>query len=144
MKDVTPRQRHRSPLVMGVVLILAGVLLLMLNLGYGIPPGLWDYWPLAFIVLGLVGIAAPSRHLSRSGGIWMLAVGLYCEISVLQLFDLGWSSAWPIFIIGAGLSVILDPRGRRPCFDGTNHHGMDQADEGGPGPGQTGFGQSGR
>jgi hypothetical protein len=116
MKDVTPRcPRHRSPLLMGITLILVGALLLLINLGFGVPPGLWRYWPLAPIALGVVGIVAPTRHLRRSGGIWMLASGLYCQIGTLHLFDLGWSSAWPIFIIAAGLSVIVDPKeGRYP------------------------------
>lgn len=116
MIDVTPRRpRHRSPLVMGISLILIGALLLMINLGYGLPAGFWNYWPLGLIALGVVGIVAPTRHLRRSGGIWMLATGLYCQISVLGLFDLGWHSAWPIFIMAAGLSVIVDPRDGQYC-----------------------------
>jgi hypothetical protein len=111
MKDVTPRRpRHRSPLLMGLALILVGALLLLANLGFSLPPGLWSYWPLGLIALGVIGMVAPTRHLRRSSGIWMLAAGLYCQISVLNLFDLGWSSAWPIFIIAAGLSVIVDPK----------------------------------
>lgn len=116
MKDVTPRRRPRSPLMMGLVLILVGALLLCINLGVTLPPGFWSYWPLGLIVLGVIGMVAPTRHLRRSSGIWLLAAGLYCQISVLHMFDLGWASAWPIFIIAAGLSVIVDPRdGHYPC-----------------------------
>lgn len=108
MKDVTPRPpRHRSPLLSGVLLMAVGVGLLMINLGYGIPPAVWDYWPLVLIVPGFVGLVAPSRHLNRSGAVWMLALGAYCEISTLRLFGLDWSSAWPVFIIAAGLSMIF-------------------------------------
>lgn len=129
MIDVTPRRpRQRSPLVMGISLILTGVLLLMINLGYGLPPGFWNYWPLGLIVLGVVGIVAPTRHLQRSGGIWMLATGLYCQISVLGLFDLGWASAWPIFIVAAGLSVMVDSEAGRLCSG--------DSDAAGRGPGE--------
>jgi hypothetical protein len=111
MKDVTPRRRRqRSPLLMGLGLILVGTLMLMFNLGFGLPPGLWRYWPLGLIALGLVGIIAPTRHLRRSGGIWILAAGVYWQIGLLHLFGLGFGSAWPIFIIAAGLSVIVDPK----------------------------------
>lgn len=108
MKDVTPRPpRHRSPLLSGVLLMAAGVALLMINLGYGIPPVVWDYWPLVFIGLGFVGLVAPSRHLNRSSAVWLMAVGVYCEISTLQLFGLAWTSAWPIFVIAAGMSTLF-------------------------------------
>lgn len=114
MQDVTPnRHRHRSPLVLGITLILLGALLLALNLGFWLPFSLWQYWPFALIVPGIVAIAVPSRHLSRSGGIWLLATGIYCEIGVTEMFDLGWLSAWPIFIIAAGLGVIFDSRKNR-------------------------------
>jgi hypothetical protein len=107
------------------------------------------------IVLGLIGIAAPSRHMSRGGGISVLAAGLYCEISMLHLFDLDWSSAWPIFIMAAGLGVILEPSARGSCFGKADGQGLNKdinADDLGaegpghgptPGPGQT-YGQSGR
>jgi hypothetical protein len=49
----------------------------------------------------------PSRHLDRSGGIWLLATGLYCLVGVFELFGLGWGSAWPIFVIAAGLSFLV-------------------------------------
>lgn len=116
MQDVTPnRHRHRSPLVLGITLILLGALLLALNLGFGLPLSLWQYWPFALIVPGIVAIAMPSRHLSRSGGIWLLATGIYCEIGVTGLFGLGWFSAWPIFIMAYGLEVIFDSRKDRGC-----------------------------
>lgn len=119
--------RHHSPLVSGVLLMAAGVGLLMINLGYGIPPAVWEYWPLVFIALGIIGILAPSRHLSRSGAVWLLAAGAYCEISTLRLFGLEWSSAWPIFIIAAGLSMIF-----RESLRGDSGYGT------GPGVGDAG------
>lgn len=116
MKDATTgHHRHRSPLVAGITLIALGALLLALNLGFDLPLSLWQYWPFALIVPGIVSVVAPSRHLSRSGGIWLLAAGLYCEIGVTGVFDLGWFSAWPIFIIAYGLDVIFDSRRQRGC-----------------------------
>lgn len=107
MQEVGPnRQQHRSPLVLGICLILLGASLLVLNLGWRLPFSLWQYWPFALIALGLVAIAAPSRHLSRIGGIWLIATGIYCEIGVTELFGLGWLSAWPIFIMAYGVEVI--------------------------------------
>lgn len=137
MQDVTPnRHRHRSPLVLGITLILLGALLLALNLGLGLPLSLWQYWPFALMVPGMIAIVVPSRHLSRSGGIWLLATGIYCEIGVTGLFGLGWFSAWPIFIMAYGLEVIFDSRKDRGC--GNRAAGVER-----PGVGISGSGPRG-
>ena len=136
MIDVTPRRRRhrrRSPVVTGIVLMVVGALLLMINLGYGLPPSFWAYWPLALIFLGVMAIIFPVREGSRAGGIWLLATGLYCEASVQGIFGLDWHSAWPIFLVAAGLSVIVD-RGRRCRFHDDNASPRD--------PGQWGHGAS--
>ena len=52
-------------------------------------------------------VDAADAGLDRSGGVWLLATGIYCVIGVFGLFGLGWGGAWPIFVIAAGLSFIL-------------------------------------
>jgi hypothetical protein len=112
MNDVPPHHRPnhgpgRSRLVLGIFLLALGALMLAINLGYGLPVGWWQYFPVPLIALGLWGLILPSRHLDRSGGVWLLASGLYCLIGVFDLWDLGWGGAWPIFVIAAGLSFML-------------------------------------
>lgn len=108
MKDVTPHRRTgRSRLVLGLALSGLGILMLAGNLGYDLPLGWWRYFPLPLLALGLWGLLFPSRHLDRSGGIWLLASGGYCLIGVFDLFDLGWSGAWPLFVIAAGASFMV-------------------------------------
>ncbi|MFL6577632.1 MAG: LiaF transmembrane domain-containing protein [Povalibacter sp.] len=91
----------------GIVLIVIGALLMALNLGWGVPLALWNYWPLFLIVPGLVALISPTRHLTRSGGLWLLATGLYCQLAVSDWMGLGWFSAWPIFVIAYGVDIIL-------------------------------------
>jgi len=108
MSNIPPdRDTGRSSLVLGIFLLGLGAVMLAINLGYGLPLGWWQYFPVPLIVLGLWGLIAPSRHLDRSGGVWLLATGIYCVIGVFGLFGLGWGGAWPIFVIAAGLSFIL-------------------------------------
>ena len=120
-KDVRPqRRRRRSPLIAGVILMAIGAVLLSVNLGYGIPLGLLQYYPFVLMALGLLGTVLPSRHLSRSGGIWLLAAGIYCAICEFHLFDLGWGSAWPLFIIAYGVEVVFGTRARDGAERGTH------------------------
>lgn len=108
MEDTKPhRHAGRSRLVLGLFLLGLGALMLAINLGYELPTGWWRYFPVPFIALGLWGLLVPSRHLDRSGGIWLLATGIYCSIGVFSLFGLGWGTAWPIFVIASGLSFMV-------------------------------------
>jgi hypothetical protein len=113
MEDPKPhRNAARSRLVLGVFLLALGGLMLAINLGYQLPIAWWRYFPVPLIALGVWGLVLPSRHLDRSGGIWLLATGVYCLIGVFGLFSLGWGSAWPIFVIAAGLSFMVRDVGR--------------------------------
>ncbi len=109
-KAPQPKRKQSSTLAAGIALLVAGAVLLAVNLGYRIPYLVWEYWPLALMAAGVLAMVFPSRHLSRSGGVWLLAVGAYAEISLHGYFGLGWGSAWPIFLIAAGLEMILDRR----------------------------------
>ena len=103
----TGRRPNRSRLVVGLLLLLLGALLLAGNLGYGLPEGWWQYAPVLLIAFGLWGVVAPSHHMDRHGGIWLIASGLYCLIGIFDLWGLDWSSAWPVFVIAAGLGFIV-------------------------------------
>jgi hypothetical protein len=108
MTEVPSRPyRNRSRLVLGVFLLALGAVMLAANLGYRLPLGWWQFFPIPFIALGLWGIILPNRHLDRSGGVWLLAIGLYCLIGVFDLLGLGWTGGWPIFVMAAGLSFML-------------------------------------
>jgi hypothetical protein len=99
-------QRGRSRLAIGLILLVLGVTLLLLNLGIHLPWQLWKYFPVPLIAFGLWGLVSPSSQFDRVGGIWLLASGLYCLIGIFDLFDLGWN-AWPIFIIATGAALIV-------------------------------------
>ena len=107
MTDLTPPKRGHSHLILGLILLLIGAALLASNLGFELPYRILNYYPIALLALGLIGVVTPSRHLSRSGGIWLLAAGLYCLASEFRLFGLWWTNAWPIFLMASGCDIIF-------------------------------------
>jgi hypothetical protein len=110
MPDPTHKPpRERSQLLFGVVLLLIGAVLLADNLGFYIPLEFWKLWPIPLMAFGLLGLALPSRHLDRRGGMWLFAVGLYGAFGTYDWFGLGWN-AWPLFLIAAGVSIIFFER----------------------------------
>jgi hypothetical protein len=115
MEEPKPhRHAGRSRLVLGLFLLALGGLMLAINLGYQMPIHWWRFFPVPLIALGLWGLVVPSRHLDRSGGVWLLATGLYCLIGVFGLFSLGWGTAWPIFVIASGVSFLVRDSAREP------------------------------
>lgn len=114
MSDPTPKPpRHSSQLIFGLFLLLLGALLLAGNLGLHVPLDFWLLWPIPLMLLGLLGLLFPSRHLGRSSGLWLFVVGLYGQIGISKWFGLGWSSAWPLFLIASGLNMIFNRRRAR-------------------------------
>jgi hypothetical protein len=95
-------------IVLGCYLILIGGLIFGRNLGVEIPHGIWSWWPF----LLLAGGGAKMLFGGRDGleeGFWMTLAGLYCWVSVWRLWGLSWGTAWPIFVIAGGLSMVLEP-----------------------------------
>ena len=116
--------RHRpSHLIFGLILLIVGGVLLLDNLGWSVAFQFWRYYPVLLLTLGVWGLIHPSRHLDRSGAVWLLAAGIYCLIGTYHLLGLGWGSAWPIFVIAAGLSVLLHRHDSMCATTRTTHSG---------------------
>ena len=107
MSEASSPNSKRTRLVVGIFLILLGGVLLAANLGYALPFGWWRFYPFILMSFGVLGLATPSKHLDRAGGVWLLASGIYCAIGEFDLFNLGWWRAWPVFVIAAGASFVL-------------------------------------
>jgi len=109
MKMQTPRVRFGS-LATGLVLIAVGGALLLDRLAwvdFGGLGGLWRYWPLIVIALGLAKLIDARSRRGRGSGLWLMGLGGWMLVSSLGLFGFGWHNSWPLLIILVGLSVVL-------------------------------------
>ncbi|HWC64883.1 MAG TPA: hypothetical protein VG777_02290, partial [Thermoanaerobaculia bacterium] len=64
--------------------------------------------PLLLIAIGVFRLFGGAR--GRFSGYWFIVAGVYGAIGEWNLFGLTWSDAWPIFVIAAGLGILLRPR----------------------------------
>lgn len=97
-------RRNFMRLVFGAFLMLVGGLLIADNLGVDVPASVWSYWPFLLIALGAVKLVVGPAD-GREGGFWMVLAGVYGWVSVFRVAGLTWGSAWPIFLLGAGLWI---------------------------------------
>ena len=106
-------------LIWGLFLIVIGATLLAVNLGWELPHGAWNYWPFLLIAMGTAKMLFGGRD---GGGFWLILAGLYGWISIWNIGGLSWGTAWPIFVIAGGLSMLVKPalsrRGRLGGGDG--------------------------
>jgi hypothetical protein len=90
-------------LTTGVLVIAIGVLLLAGQLDAG-----WHFgrlWPVILIVIGLGRYLSIGEDGRRGSGFWLLLLGgifLLNNFRILMLHD-----SWPLFIVAAGVSIIL-------------------------------------
>ena len=54
------------------------------------------------------GLRRPaSRRERSSGGVWLIGIGCWLLISQTGLFGLGFSTSWPLLLIGMGLLLAI-------------------------------------
>jgi hypothetical protein len=113
-----------SRLIWGIFLIAVGALLLAVNLGLEVPRGVWNYWPFLLIAMGAAKMAFGGER-GSGGGFWLLLAGLYGWISIWRLWGLSWETAWPIFVIAGGLSIVFRSTGSRRARRGRRGRRLD-------------------
>jgi len=113
------QRRDRGGLLPGVIMIVVGTLFLLQRFDV-VPVGrVWQFWPLILIGFGLMNLVRPERgHPS----IFLLLLGIWLQISTLDLFGLDFRNSWPLLIVFVGVSFVFDSlvsggRGRHDARD---------------------------
>lgn len=91
---------------LSIGLILLGLYLLLENLGFIYWGDLWDYWPLIFVIIGLVKLYSSNFREVYSASVWIV-VGLLLFlvtrdfISLRDIFQF-----WPVILILIGVRIV--------------------------------------
>ncbi|MBI4417649.1 MAG: hypothetical protein HY563_02655 [Ignavibacteriales bacterium] len=92
--------------VWGVFLVLGGTALLLDNLGVLNLGSVWDHWPLIIVAIGIGKLLGATRPHDRGSGLWWVFIGSWLYVSIRHLWDLSFSTSWPILLIGIGVSLV--------------------------------------
>jgi predicted membrane protein len=109
-------KRDRGPVIGGVVFIVVGLVLLLEKLGF-LPYGFaLHFWPMIFIVIGIVKIAYAG---GRPTGAVLIGLGILLQLREMGIIHLNFWDLWPVLIIVAGVAMLWQAMIReRPTVSG--------------------------
>jgi predicted membrane protein len=117
---VTPEsntRQDRGPLIGGVVFIVVGLILLLEKLGF-VPSGFaLHFWPMIFVVIGIVKIAYAG---GRPTGVVLIGVGLFLQLHEMGIIHVNFWDLWPVFIIVAGVAMLWQALVKEAPADSSN------------------------
>ena len=96
---------ERSLLTQGLLLIAIGAVFLLDQLRVtDFHETFRHYWPMVLVLFGVVDL---FQRKSVWRGLWMIAVGVWFQATVLHLFGLTFRNSWPLLLIvlGAGMTL---------------------------------------
>ena len=103
----THREVSRSRLFLGLTLIAIGSAYSLDQLGYIDATQLWDWAPLALVMLGVSKSLTPISSTGRLIGIFITCIGLFLLAGNFGLTSLGFWNLWPLIPIFIGIRLML-------------------------------------
>ena len=100
------RRRYGSQLLVGSLLILAGIALMLENQDIISVGPVWRYWPLLVIGLGIAKLFRADTREEQGSGLWILIIGLWFLVSVFRFWGLSFHETWPAIFIAFGVSML--------------------------------------
>jgi predicted membrane protein len=96
------RTSASSQVVIGLLVVAFGVLFLLDNLDIIYLRHVIFFWPLAFVMSGLVALFSDGPRSGRITGIVLIAIGLALTLNRLGYHFISWRTFWPLVMIAVG------------------------------------------
>lgn len=130
MKNNDTTRSVPSQMVLGVLVIAMGLLFLLDNLDIIEFHRALSFWPLAFIVFGIVKLFDSRSANSLLVGGLLVAAGLAMLFNRLGFFYVSWRTVWPVLLMACGAVVVFR------AFGAKRHgHTVDMTKPGSPSTG---------
>jgi predicted membrane protein len=96
-------QRDKGPVIGAAVFIVVGSVLLLEKLGY-LPWGFAiHFWPMIFVVIGVVKLVYAG---GRPTGLVLIGLGVILQLNEMGITHLNFWDLWPVLIIIAGVAML--------------------------------------
>jgi predicted membrane protein len=119
-EDTRARMGASSQVVIGLLVVAFGVLFLLDNLNIIYLRHVIFFWPLAFVMAGLVALFGDGPRSGRITGIVLIAIGLAMTLNRLGYWFISWRTFWPLVMIALGGLILYRTvgggRGARPVL----------------------------
>jgi hypothetical protein len=99
----------RRQLLWGLVLIGVGITFFLDQMDYIVVEGLWHYWPLLLVVIGINKMIGYPTAKHFTSGLWTMFVGLWLFAVIEHEFGLTFGNSWPLPIIACGITMVIEP-----------------------------------
>jgi predicted membrane protein len=103
---VTTRNRGQHRVVFGALVILVGVLALLDNLRVFNAREVIHFWPMVFVVFGVLKLYQARDAGGYLFGGALVAVGIGITLQNMGLITVRWRDWWPLLLIGGGVLII--------------------------------------
>lgn len=115
------KRQPQAQVFFGVLLLIFGALALVDNLDIFSTRQFFQFWPMVFILVGLLKISRSQQTSGRLIGGAFIAVGTLLTLQHLGIVYFRMRDWWPIFIIVAGLVIIFkDKVNTTPSYSNTS------------------------
>jgi len=114
MKSDFQSRGVKSQIVLGVLVIVMGLLFLLDNLDILDMHRAISFWPMVFIVAGVVKLYDTETRGGQLLGACLVGLGVLIILDRMDIIDFNVRTMWPLFFIGFGIYTIYRARtGRR-------------------------------
>jgi predicted membrane protein len=115
MRDMESRCRGHhhggadGRIMMGIVIVIAGVLAFLNNVGVIHNLDIWDYWPVIFILIGIGRFFRPYTGGSQYvEGLILTVIGSLLLMNNLDLMVFNIDTYWPLLLVLVGALIIIN------------------------------------
>ena len=94
-------------IIVGILIIAAGIVLLLGTLGYDLDIDLWDFWPLILIAIGIKIMVTHFDSKDILWGFFLMSIGVLLQLNKLDYIDINFHDIWPLILIYVGIQIII-------------------------------------
>jgi len=103
--------RASTQVVLGLLVVGMGILFLLDNLNIIYLHHVLSFWPLVFIVCGLVALCSEGPRSGRVTGLVLIGIGIAMTLNRLGYVFISWRTLWPLLMIALGGLILYRTMG---------------------------------